>query len=205
VPDSARKLIRPAIQNDWLSMRELGVDAHGADPTFVDDLWWRQQNPALLRVQEATRGYLRRLGEPELMLVVCDAEGCVIWRDGDPRMVAEAAWHGFDLGSKWAENSTGTGGIKLIANPTGARPRAVHVCGAEHWVGFQHKWACTAAAVRNLHTGGLLGVVNVTTHWRLARRHPVHGLTALVNSIYRTLSVPLYRELAILRAAAQHR
>jgi transcriptional regulator of acetoin/glycerol metabolism len=92
------------------------------------------------------------------MMVVVDADGVVLWRGGDRRVLRLADRLGFLEGAYWDIKNAGVNGIAL-ALTTG---RTVTVCGWEHYVQAQHDLSCVAAPVRDPQDGRAVCVLNLT-------------------------------------------
>ncbi|MDX6355236.1 MAG: hypothetical protein QOF98_2139, partial [Streptomyces sp.] len=92
------------------------------------------------------------------IMVVTDAEGRVLWRDGSQAVRRSADRLGFAEGACWSEDVVGTNaiGTALITRT----PLQVH--SAEHFVRTHHGWTCAAAPLHDPRDGRLLGVVDVS-------------------------------------------
>ncbi|MEU0665574.1 GAF domain-containing protein [Streptomyces lavendulocolor] len=132
------------------------------------------------------------------IMVVADAEGRVLWREGSASVLRKADGHGFEPGADWAESTVGTNGVgtALVAR----RPVQVH--SAEHFVATHHSWTCAGAPLTDPRDGTLLGAVDVSGP--LATMHP--ATLMLVRSVARLAEAELRNrhltELARLRAVA---
>lgn len=93
-----------------------------------------------------------------LIVAIGDAQGCLLWVDGDHRMLRRAEAGAFQPGANWSEAAIGTNapGTALFTG-SGAQVRQ-----EEHYAFSAHAFSCSAAPIRNPHTGGLLGVVDLT-------------------------------------------
>jgi hypothetical protein len=92
------------------------------------------------------------------IMVVTDAEGRVLWRDGSHAVRRSADRLGFAEGASWSEEVVGTNaiGTALITRA----PIQVH--SAEHFVRTHHGWTCAASPLHDPRDGRLLGVVDVS-------------------------------------------
>lgn len=87
------------------------------------------------------------------LFAVGDAAGTLLWDALD-----RAARMNFAEGASWTESSAGTnapGTALVVGHP-------VQVLSAEHYNEVAHPWSCSAAPVRDPHTGRILGVVDIT-------------------------------------------
>ncbi len=92
------------------------------------------------------------------VMVVVDAEGVVLWRDGPRKIQRHAERLGFAVGANWSERHVGTNAIGTAL----AVGRPVQIYSAEHFVRSHHSWTCAAAPILDPVDGGLLGVVDVS-------------------------------------------
>jgi hypothetical protein len=108
------------------------------------------------------------------LIAVSDAEGTLLWIEGNSRARLEAADRiNFTEGAGWNEAGAGTNAIGTAL----AAAHAVQVFAAEHFNEAVQAFTCAAAPVHDPDTGELLGAVNLTG--RMATAHP-HNLTAAV-------------------------
>jgi hypothetical protein len=129
--------------------------------------------------------------EAEDLIVISDAEGMVLWVEGNPRVRLVAAdTINFTEGSGWSENRAGTNAIGVAL----AEAHAVQVFAAEHFNEAVQAWTCAAAPVHDPDSGELLGAINLTG--RMATANP-HSFTCVVATAH---AVEAY-----LRSAMQER
>jgi len=93
-----------------------------------------------------------------LIVAIGDAQGCLLWVDGDHRMLRRAEAGAFQPGANWSEAAIGTNapGTALFTG------NGAQVHREEHYAFSAHSFSCSAAPIRDPHTGGLLGVVDLT-------------------------------------------
>lgn len=122
-------------------------------------------------------GLLPALDEALHIMVVADADGRLLWREGHSSILRKADRLGFAVGADWDEAVVGTNGVgtALVAR------RPVQVFSAEHFVSSHHDWTCAGAPVRDPRNGRVLGVVDVSGP--LATMHP--ATLAWVSSVAR--------------------
>jgi transcriptional regulator of acetoin/glycerol metabolism len=153
--------LRPVIGWAWDQAMALGVDPeHGTAvvPLGPDEVKRRRRESPLAACSWALDA-LTELGKTTgQMMVVVDADGVVLWRGGDRRVLRLADRLGFVEGACWDIKNAGVNGIAL-ALTTG---RTVTVCGWEHYVQAQHDLSCVAAPVRDPRDGRALCVLNLT-------------------------------------------
>lgn len=153
---------RAVIGESWT--RVLG---HGVDPDIgghngllgTDEIEHRRRSSPLGDVLPVLRDGLVSVADAAWhIMVVTDADGRVLWRDGSLAVRKSADRLGFAEGASWAEDVVGTNaiGTALITRT----PLQVH--SAEHFVRTHHGWTCAAAPLHDPRDGRLLGVVDVS-------------------------------------------
>lgn len=122
----------------------------------------------------------------ELLMVVTDADGMVLWRAGSRVVRRRADGVGFSDGALWTEQVVGTNAIGTAL----VEKAPVQLFSAEHYARTLHSWTCTADPVHDPRTGELLGVVNLSGDARTA--HP--QTVALVRTAVRLAQADLWRQ-----------
>ncbi|MFI9804451.1 GAF domain-containing protein [Streptomyces sp. NPDC052301] len=153
---------RPVIEQSWGRMLRSGVDPErdfrsGLLPS--DEVRRRREESPLRHVLPVLReGLLSVADVSQHIMVVADADGRVLWREGAPPVLRKADGLGFELGADWREDVVGTNGV---GTPAVVR-RPVQVFAGEHFVRSQTSWTCTGAPITDPRDGRLLGVVDVS-------------------------------------------
>ncbi len=170
---------RPVIEQSWGRMLRSGVDP---DHDFrsgllsADEVRRRREESPLRDVLPVLReGLLSVADITRHIMVVADADGRVLWREGSSPVLRKADGLGFELGADWREDVVGTNGI---GTPAVVR-RPVQVFAAEHFVRSHASWTCSGAPITDPRDGSLLGVVDVSGP--LETMHP--ATLAWVNSV----------------------
>lgn len=184
--DTLPAALRPLIGWAWDQAKALGVDPdHGTAmvPLGRDEVTHRRRESPLAACSWV-RDTLTELGKSNRqMMVVVDAEGVVLWRDGDRKVLQQADKLGFVEGACWDIKNAGANGIAL-ALMTG---RTVQVCGWEHYVQDQHRLDCVAAPVRDPRDGRVLCVVNLTGTWPTVHHAIVREIDTIAMRLHRQL------------------
>lgn len=195
---------RAVVRRSWARMLGIGLDPGGDNVRSVvprSDLERRRQASPLELVVDDLRQVVARVADASrFVMVVTDAEGVILWREGSARVRRQADVLGFQEGTVWTESQVGTNAIGTAL----AEAAPVQLFSAEHFEQTQHPWYCTAAPIHDPRTGKLLGVVDVSGP--ALTLHPAIG--ALVETAVRLGEANLRRRheerLERLRRSAQH-
>jgi transcriptional regulator of acetoin/glycerol metabolism len=154
---------RALVKRSWDRMLRLGLDPAGANRRVVDDeagVESRRQRSRLRLVVEEMRSVLLRAPDAApFILVVTDADGVILWRDG-----AASARHQAD-GPRLRRGSALVGVRRRHECHRHGPSRGsteVQLFSAEHFESTQHPWYCSAVPVHDPHTGALLGIVDIS-------------------------------------------
>ncbi|MFJ5801968.1 GAF domain-containing protein [Streptomyces decoyicus] len=153
---------RAVIGESWRRVLVSGVDPDRDRPQIllpVAELERRRQMSQLAAVLPVlNEGLLPSADAAQQIMVVTDAEGRVLWREGSAPVRRMADRLGFDKGADWTEDVVGTNaiGTALVAR----RPVLVH--SAEHFVRSHQQWTCAAAPLHDPRDGRLLGTVDIS-------------------------------------------
>ena len=180
---------RPLVARSWARVLHVGLDPDGdnaRDPLPRAALERRRRESSLSSVVDELRRVLASVADAsQFLMVVCDAEGVILWREGSAVVRAQADRLGFSEGATWTEDVVGTNAIGTAL----AEAAPVQLFSAEHFEHKQHPWYCTASPIHDPRTGDLLGVVDVSGP--ALTLHPAIG--ALVDSAVRLAESQLWR------------
>ncbi|MEU3168800.1 GAF domain-containing protein [Streptosporangium sp. NPDC006930] len=153
---------RSVISASWRRSLDAGVDPDtGSAPIAFDgeDLREvRSAHPMSGILPIITGTLLEVVDADDQILLVTDALGRVLWRDGNRRTMDSADEVGLADGFDWSEGAIGTNGLGTAL----ATRRPLHVFSAEHLVRALHFWSCSAAPIVDPDSGDLLGCVDVS-------------------------------------------
>ncbi|MCG5215724.1 helix-turn-helix domain-containing protein [Streptosporangium sp. KLBMP 9127] len=157
-PETQRRLISAS----WRRSLRAGVDPETPsapavyNQTDIRDV--RQAHPLNPLLPVLADTVLPATDETGALMVVTDADGLVLWRDGDRQAMRHGDRIGLADGFDWNEESVGTNGIgtSLVAG------RPVHVYAAEHLMKVLHTWSCSAAPITDPDSGLVLGCVDIS-------------------------------------------
>ncbi|MEU9246326.1 GAF domain-containing protein [Streptomyces sp. NPDC048385] len=170
---------RPVIEQSWGRMLRSGVDP---DHDFRSGLLSagevrrrREESPLRDVLPVLREGLLPVAETAQHIMVVADADGRVLWREGSSPVLRKADGLGLELGADWREDVVGTNGVGTPAVVRGP----VQVFAGEHFVRSHVSWTCSGAPITDPRDGSLLGVVDVSGP--LETMHP--ATLAWVNSV----------------------
>jgi hypothetical protein len=179
VGDGQTGAVRVPIVSSWERSQAAGLDPF-REPVArtmgdADDVSARWAAHPLAATAPLIRECLGTIADQtEDLIVVSDAEGMLLWVEGNPRArLAAADAINFMEGAGWSENGAGTNAIGIAL----AAAHAVQVFAAEHFNEAVQAWTCAAAPVHDPDSGELLGVINLTGP--MATAHP-HSFTCVV-------------------------
>ncbi|WP_249138539.1 GAF domain-containing protein [Phycicoccus avicenniae] len=196
--------VRPLVSRSWSRVLGFGLDpthANARDPLPRAEVERRRQASPLALVVDEVRSVLTSVADASrFIVVVTDADGIILWREGSAGVLRTADRLGFCEGATWTEDHVGTNAIGTAL----AEQAPVQLFSAEHFEEGQHPWYCTASPVHDPRTGALLGVVDVSGP--ALTLHP--ALVALVGTAARLAEAALWRHheqaLRRVRRSAEH-
>ena len=181
---------RGLVARSWERVRARGVDPdldHPPGPLPAADVERRRVASPLQRVLPELRAALTSVADDAShIMVITDADGRLLWREGAAQVRRRADGLGFTEGADWSEGAVGTNAIGTAL----AEAAPVQMFAAEHFVRSHHVWTCTACPVHDPRSGELLGVVDVS-----GPAHTVHPTTvALVGTAVKLAEASLWRQ-----------
>ena len=181
---------RRLVARSWQRARAQGVDPDLGDPpgpVSVEETEQRRIGSPLHRVLPELRAALTSVAEDARhIMVITDADGVLLWREGSTPVRRRADALGFTEGANWSERMVGSNAIGTAL----AEGAPVQMFAAEHFVRSHHVWTCTACPVHDPRTGDLLGVVDVS-----GPAETVHPTTvALVGTAVKLAEASLWRQ-----------
>lgn len=187
----SRPPVRPrgVVARSWSRVLGLGLDAsrsNAREPLPLAEVERRRRQSPLSAVVDELRQVLVSVADAStFLMVVTDADGVILWREGAARVRMRADALGFAEGARWTEATVGTNAIGTAL----AEAAPVQLFSAEHFEQAQHPWYCTAAPIHHPVDGALLGVVDVSGP--ALTLHPVIG--ALVETAVKLAEAQLWR------------
>jgi hypothetical protein len=157
-----RRAPRPVVSASWERSLAACVDPDRRTPPVVhapDELRDIRSAHPLNAVMPLLRNSLAGIAEDAVhLMLVTDAAGHVLWREGAVELLGPADRVGLFPGTNWSEAAIGTNAM----GTTLAVDAPVQIHSAEHLVRTYHTWTCVAAPVHDPDTGATLGTVDVS-------------------------------------------
>jgi hypothetical protein len=178
-------LIRGPIADSWRRSAAAGVDPSGAQvaPVVVDadEASARWEIHPLADMAPLIRACLAATAdESRHLIVVSDANGVLLWVEGNARVRLRAADSmNFAEGALWSEGGAGTNAIGTAL----AADHAVQVFAAEHFNEVVQEWTCAAAPVHDPDTGQVIGVIDLTGAMASVHPHSMAVATATAQAV----------------------
>jgi hypothetical protein len=201
-------IVRGVIADSWERCSEAGVDPGDTAPSHPplvvdpDDASERWREHPLSRTTDVLHGVLGDLlYEARHIVVVSDADGCLLWSDGHPDVLRASERIHFSPGHAWSERAAGTNAVGTAL----AADHAVQVFSAEHYRSEVHGWQCSGAPIHDPETGEMLGAIDVTGRWDTASPHTLALVQMAARLVEERLRAQmLERDARILGLFAEH-
>lgn len=182
--------VRPPVADSWRRSLRAGVEPLGSQlpPVFVEtsEASARWEAHPLAQEARVVRECLAGTGDDSQHLVaVSDADGVLLWIEGDADIRRLAASANFTVGALWDETSAGTNAIGTAL----ATDHAVQIFAGEHFKELAHEWTCSAAPVHNPATGEPLGTIVLSARWTAVHPHTLAVAAAAAHAVEAELSV----------------
>lgn len=188
-----RQTPRRVVSESWQRSLAAHVDPERRTPPVVyaaDELVDLRAAHPLSDCLPVLRSTLASIAdEAEHVMLVTDAEGHILWRDGAATLLSHADGVGLFPGTGWSETAIGTNAMGTAL----AVDAPIQIHSAEHLVRTYHAWTCVAAPVHDPETGAILGAVDISGPLRTV--HP--ALLQLVSATARLAESELRARLVI--------
>lgn len=176
--EPADRTVRAEILGSWRRSRGAGVDPSGGLAPLVtpsDEAAERFARHPVSTALPALRSLLddaRR--EDGQVLLFCDADGTLLWIDGEPAVLDAARAVHLEPGAAWSEARAGTNAMGTAL----ALGHPMQVFSHEHYAEAVGRWTCAAAPIHDPGSGRLLGVLDLSGDLRTAHPHSLTLVTA---------------------------
>ncbi|MEU6347814.1 GAF domain-containing protein [Streptomyces sp. NPDC047072] len=153
---------RPVIEASWERLGRDGIDPdHDLRTGLLPhaEIERRRETTPLRHVLPVLREGLVSVADVSRHIVlIADAEGRALWREGSASVLRRADGYGIEVGTDWREDVVGTNGV---GTPAVVR-RPVQVVATEHPLRALASWTCAGAPITDPRDGRLIGVVDVS-------------------------------------------
>ncbi len=153
---------REVVSDSWRRSLAAHVDPdHGAPAHVFDDgeLDALRESHPLAPVLPILRTTLLEIADEAMhVMIVTDASGHILWREGAAGMLHIADDVELAEGFRWSEDSAGTNAM----GTTLASGTPVQIHSSEHLVAQYHRFTCAAATIHDPDSGEAVGAVDLT-------------------------------------------
>src|SRR5919106_1125348 len=187
LPPEATAGLRPAIVDSWRRSLATGLDPTDLLPSIEAD-------PSEMRARwlEHPLGSLRHVLAEQLQLLahesnslvqVTDPSGLTLHLDGPEWLKARAAEMNLVEGAWCAETVNGTNGVGTAL----AADRPVQVFAFEHFSHHHREWVCSGSPVHDPVSGRLVGVLDLSSPWKIAHPRSLELVTTAARTLEQCL------------------
>src|SRR4051794_24077990 len=170
VPPQATAGMRPMIVESWRRVLAPGLEpidvlpSIEADPSETRERWLEHPLGLLRHVLVEP---LQTLAEESNSVVqVTDPSGLTLYLGGPEWLKARAAEMNLVEGARCSETVNGTNGVGTAL----ATGQPVQVFAFEHFSHHHREWVCSGAPIHDPVSGRLVGIIDLSSPWRIA--HP---------------------------------
>jgi hypothetical protein len=182
--------VRPLVLASWRRSLSSGVDPDRNLPPvdLTDDELeaYRDAHPLAPLMPLVRQLLVEDAAEAGLIVAVTDAEGRLLWVEGEGGLRSRAEGMNFIAGARWGEEWAGTNAPAVALS----NDHLVQIFASEHFARNVAPWSCTAAPVHHPVTGAVLGAIDLTGGDAVAGPHAyalVRATVAAVESELRLL------------------
>ncbi len=151
---------------------------------------YRRDHPLSLLLPVVRRLLLNDIEGSGLIVAMGDAEGRLLWVEGDGSAKRGAEDMRFVEGAGWAESRVGTSapGTALELD------HGIQIHGTEHFNRLVQNWSCTAVPIHDPATRGILGFLDITGDDRAVGPHTLPLLEATAAAMEAELMLSRLRQ-----------
>lgn len=156
--DAVRSIVTESWQRSLSALPPTGRNSAslGIDADELEQL--RREGPLARALPIVRRLLIEPARDTGLVVAIGDAQGRLLWVEGDRTALRRSESMGFAVGADWSETSMGTSAPGIVV-ATGA---SASVAGEEHFSPVVREWSCTAVPLVDPHTRALMGVLDIT-------------------------------------------
>jgi len=153
---------REVVSASWRRSLAARVDPEHGDPPLIyehAEITRVRDGHLLAGVIPLLRDTLVSIADEAMhVMIVTDAQGHILWREGQRDVLRTAERVGLVEDTRWTEDSIGTNAMGTAQ----AAGRPVQIHSAEHLVRTYHQWTCAACPIHDPDTGAVIGAVDIT-------------------------------------------
>src|SRR4051794_15085658 len=170
LPPQATAGMRPMIVESWRRVLDTGLEpvdvlpAIEADPSETRERWLEHPLGLLRHVLVEPLQLLAE--ESNSVVQVTDPSGLTLYLGGPEWLKARAAEMNLVEGARCSETVNGTNGVGTAL----ATEHPVQVFAFEHFSHHHRDWVCSGAPIHDRVSGRLVGVIDLSSPWKIA--HP---------------------------------
>jgi PAS domain S-box-containing protein len=179
--------LRPAIVDSWRRSLATGLDPTDllpsieADPYETRERWLEHPLGSLTHVLVAQLQQLVR--ESESLVQVTDPSGLTLHLDGVEWLKEQAAEMNLVEGARCSETVNGTNGVGTAL----AVNHPVQVFAFEHFSHHHREWVCSGAPIHDPVSGRLVGVIDLSSPWKIAHPRSLELVTTAARTMEQCL------------------
>jgi PAS domain S-box-containing protein len=188
LPPEATAGLRPRILESWRRTLATGLDPTDllapieADEPEVRERWLEHPLGSAAHVLASQ---LRAVAEEtRSLVVVTDASGLLLHVDGADWLKDRAREMNLLEGARYSETTDGTNGIGTAL----AAEHALQVFAFEHFNQRHHEWICSGAPVHDPLSGRIVGLIDLSSLWKIAHPRSLELVTTAAKTVDRFLS-----------------
>jgi hypothetical protein len=154
--------VRPVVLESWRRSMTSGIDPDRNLPPvdLIDDdlAAYRDAHPLAPLMPLVRRLLVEDAVEAGLIVAVTDADGRLLWVEGESGLRSRAEGMNFIAGARWGEQWAGTNAPAMALR----NDHLVQVFASEHFARNVAPWSCTAAPIHDPVSGNVLGAIDLT-------------------------------------------
>jgi PAS domain S-box-containing protein len=187
LPPEATTGLRPVVVESWRRALATGLDPTDllpsieADPYETRERWLEHPLGSLTHVLVAQLQLLVR--ESESLVQVTDPSGLTLHLDGVEWLKERAAEMNLVEGARCSETVNGTNGVGTAL----AVNHPVQVFAFEHFSHHHREWVCSGAPIHDPVSGRLVGVIDLSSPWKIAHPRSLELVTTAARTMEQCL------------------
>ena len=187
LPPQATAGMRPMIVESWRRVLATGLEpidvlpSIEADPSETRERWLEHPLGLLSHVLVEPLQLLAE--ESNSVVQVTDPSGLTLYLGGPEWLKARAAEMSLVEGARCSETVNGTNGVGTAL----ATDHPVQVFAFEHFSHHHREWVCSGAPIHDPVSGRLVGIIDLSSPWRIAHPRSLELVTTAATTTERCL------------------